>query len=107
MSKACNILGMHFTTFKKYAIKFNCYKPNQGGKGDKKGKNSINIPLTEILEGKYPNYQTYKLKNKLLQSGIKINKCECCGITKWNNKPITLELHHIDGNKHNHKLENL
>lgn len=35
------------------------------------------------------------------------NKCKCCGIDKWNNEPITLELEHIDGNHHNNERNNL
>lgn len=34
-------------------------------------------------------------------------KCECCGISKWNNKRLTLQLHHIDGNRRNNNEENL
>ncbi len=34
-------------------------------------------------------------------------KCECCGISEWNNKPITLQLHHKDGNHSNNEDENL
>ena len=37
----------------------------------------------------------------------KKNKCKCCGIDKWNNEPITLELEHIDGNHHNNERNNL
>lgn len=33
--------------------------------------------------------------------------CECCGISEWNNKPIVFQLHHIDGNSLNHKLDNI
>ena len=33
--------------------------------------------------------------------------CESCGITNWKDKPITLELHHIDGNNRNNLRENL
>ena len=35
------------------------------------------------------------------------NKCDICGINNWNNIPIILHLDHIDGDCHNHKLENL
>lgn len=35
------------------------------------------------------------------------NTCSCCGITEWNNKPIVLELEHIDGNSSNNDIENL
>lgn len=33
--------------------------------------------------------------------------CWECGITEWNQKPIVLELEHIDGNSTNDKKENL
>lgn len=35
------------------------------------------------------------------------NKCGVCGITEWNNKPIVMDLEHIDGNSDNNELENL
>lgn len=50
---------------------------------------------------------TFKLKEKLIRDGLKENKCECCGIDMWNNKPIVLQLHHIDGDHTNNELENL
>ncbi|MEY4334990.1 MAG: hypothetical protein RLZZ196_3740, partial [Bacteroidota bacterium] len=34
-------------------------------------------------------------------------KCSCCGINEWNNKPIVLEIDHIDGNSENNTPENL
>ena len=33
--------------------------------------------------------------------------CSVCGIDKWNNKPITLWVDHIDGNAGNNKKNNL
>lgn len=65
------------------------------------------IDLLEILEGKHPQYQTMKLKKRLLKENIIENKCSCCGITKWQDKEISLHLDHIDGNNHNHVLKNL
>jgi hypothetical protein len=106
MSQAASKLNLNFNTFKKYSIKFGCYKPNQSGKGVKKTCGT-KYPLEDILAGKYPEYQTFKLKNRLVKEGIKENKCEICGITEWNNLPISFELHHIDGNRTNHCLENL
>ncbi len=35
------------------------------------------------------------------------NKCAACNITKWNNKPITFDLEHIDGNSENNCRQNL
>ena len=39
--------------------------------------------------------------------GIKEEKCEECEIKEWNGKSISFELEHIDGNRFNHKIENL
>ena len=48
-----------------------------------------------------------KLKIILLNRGLKTNKCEICGIENWNNLPIVMQLHHIDGDPTNNTLENL
>jgi hypothetical protein len=34
-------------------------------------------------------------------------QCEHCGLSEWMNKPIPLELHHIDGNTNNNTSTNL
>ena len=47
------------------------------------------------------------LRRKLLEEGIKECKCERCGNTEWMGEEIPLELHHVDGNHFNNKLENL
>ena len=51
----------------------------------------------------------FSLKNKILKEGVKEHKCENpeCGLTEWLGKPIPLELHHINGNKMDNRLENL
>ncbi len=53
------------------------------------------------------NYGSSKLKSKLLKSGMKEYKCECCQRTEWNGDPIPLELHHINGDNTDNRLENL
>jgi len=106
MSEAASKLNMRFSTFKRYAVKFGCYNPNQSGKGIHK-KAPKKYELENILNGLHPEYQSYKLKNKLIEAGLKENKCECCGITQWNGKEIKFELHHIDGNSSNNSLSNL
>lgn len=66
------------------------------------------IPLNEILEGKHPEYKTYSLSARLKKENIFKNECSECGQPDlWNNKPLTLQLDHIDGNRHNHKKDNL
>lgn len=107
MAEAARKLNLHKNTLKKYAVKYGCYKPNQSGKGIKRNVESRTINIEDILKGDYPNYQTFKLKNRLLKEGYKEYRCENCGLSTWNKLPIPLELHHIDGNRNNHKLENL
>ncbi len=52
-------------------------------------------------------YQSYKLKYRLLKEGLKSHKCEGCGLTEWQSKEIPLELHHINGNNRDNRIENL
>lgn len=107
MAQAAAKLGLHFNTFKKRAIELGCYKPNKSGRGIMKKHNGNRIEIPDVLEGKHPQYQTNKLKRRLILEGYKKNECEECGISEWNGKPITLELDHIDGNRTNHLFSNL
>lgn len=51
-------------------------------------------------------YSSENLKRHLLEYGVPY-KCSCCGISDWQNKPITLEIDHIDGMRNHNKLDNL
>ena len=62
--------------------------------------------LDEILV-ENSNYPSFKVKNKLLESGIKEYRCEGCKNTEWNGKPIPLELHHINGDNTDNRIENI
>ena len=46
-------------------------------------------------------------RRKLIEEGIKEEKCEICGFSEWMGKPIPLELHHKDFNHYNNSLDNL
>lgn len=35
------------------------------------------------------------------------HKCECCELSEWREKPIGLEVHHMDGDRTNNELDNL
>lgn len=47
------------------------------------------------------------LKRKLVESGLKEYKCEHCGISEWDGKPLSLQIHHKNGNNTDNRLENL
>lgn len=64
-------------------------------------------PLKEILVEHSDWTSTNHLKERLLTEGIKAKRCECCGLDTWMDKPIALELHHINGIKDDLRIENL
>jgi hypothetical protein len=71
-------------------------------------KNSLkSIPLSEILDGKHPYYQTFKLNKRLIKEKILEDKCSICGIKEWNGKKINMHLDHINGISSDHVLSNL
>lgn len=65
------------------------------------------ISTEDILAGKHPTFQSVKLKKCLVNEGYIRYACQICGTSSWLDKPIVLELDHIDGNRWNHRLENL
>lgn len=61
------------------------------------------------------NYSTFT-KNSNKKNGkttlnaiinLRGRQCEQCGMTEWFNRPINLEIHHIDGNHYNNELDNI
>jgi predicted transcriptional regulator len=64
------------------------------------------LPIEELLcVGKYRGREN--LKKRLIAAGYKENRCERCGITEWQGKPLNMALHHINGDGLDNRLENL
>ena len=104
-AEIARVVGVKYETLKSYFSKYGIdYKGNPHRTGF--GHEESRIPLSKILNNEV-TYSTSSLKKRLLETGIKEKKCECCGITNWNNKSLNFELHHIDGNHYNNNLENL
>jgi hypothetical protein len=106
MRKSAEFLNVKLDTFRKYAKLHDLWLPNTSGKGRKKSGHS-KILLSEILEGKHPQYQSHKLKLRLISELGWKHCCSSCGLSNWLTSKIPLELDHIDGNKFNNKIENL
>jgi transposase len=47
------------------------------------------------------------LKKKMLEAGLLEYKCRECSISKWNGKPLVLQLDHINGDHNDNRIENL
>lgn len=100
--------GGNYRVFKKFQKLYNIDTSHFTGQGHLKGKthNFNTIPLSEILVKDY-EYNSNKLRKRLINEGLKEHKCECCGLTEWLGEPIPLELDHIDGDHYNNLIENL
>ena len=102
--------GGNYEQIKKYIyeqkLNVDHFKGRAWNKG-LKGQGKPRIPLTNILVSG-SSYQTFKLKRRLFNAGLKPMYCEECGwAQKTQNGYLPLELDHINGNRYDNRLENL
>jgi 5-methylcytosine-specific restriction endonuclease McrA len=63
-------------------------------------------PIAELLvAGRERNRAHVKLR--LVAAGIKENECEQCGIADWLGEPLSMNLHHANGDGADNRVENL
>lgn len=84
------------------------------GQASNKGKTftnpNFNIEERLVENSTYSSglpYNSNRLRQSLIKSGKKENKCESCSISDWLSAPINLELHHINGIHNDNRIENL
>jgi hypothetical protein len=63
------------------------------------------MPIEELVASR--RRSRAHLKRRLLSAGIKQNRCEQCGITEWQGRPLSMALHHLNGDGRDNRLENL
>ena len=71
-------------------------------------------PENPVYRGKYlpklcehSSLSSANVKELVYRLGLKENKCEICEISEWQGKPIICELHHINGDSSDNRIENL
>ena len=64
------------------------------------------LPLDKLLvAGTYRS--RHNLTLRLRKAGVKERLCERCGLAEWRGAPLSLALHHVNGNRDDNRLENL
>lgn len=64
------------------------------------------LPWDELLVVGRPTSRGH-LKQRLVREGLKDNRCERCGITHWQGELLSMQLHHVNGDSLDNRLENL
>ena len=103
--------GGNYNTVKRKIQELNLDISHMTGKAWNQKENFRQIKPTQPLEKILVEHSSYtninNLRKRLLKEGIKERKCECCKRSEWLDKPIKLELHHINGVKDDLRIENL
>jgi DNA-binding CsgD family transcriptional regulator len=63
-------------------------------------------PIAELCVAGTPRSRG-NLKRRLLHEGLKHNRCEGCGLHRWQDRQLPLALHHVNGDRDDNRLENL
>jgi len=110
-AEAARYLNVSFSTYKRYATDYGLYDTdhkNPSGKGISKLKSKGLFGIQEILDGKHPNYDRTKFKERLIRAKYLTHACAYCGHsqTRPNGRgPYTLD--YRDGDRTNLQLDNL
>lgn len=99
--------GGNYSILKKYIAKYKIDISHFTLQAWNKGKTiGPKRSIEDYLSNKR-TIQSWKLKKRLLQDKFFDPKCYKCMNELWLDKPIPLELHHIDGDNTNNNLSNL
>ncbi len=112
MAEVCRYLGLKGSGSRPYLTKaiedlgldashFRGQSWSRGNSWSQLARKESLLPL--LRKGK----KVASLRDRLIASGIKQEKCEECGLTEWQGKPPPLQVDHVDGDHLNNELENL
>jgi AcrR family transcriptional regulator len=65
------------------------------------------MPIETLLVSDRPHTSRTHLKMRLLAEGLKDNVCERCGLQEWLGEPLVMQLHHVNGQGKDNRLENI
>lgn len=103
----CRKLQCKPDTLNAYLQKMNIlYDGNQGLRGKTADEKNIHYISAEKYSHSTSMHSRI-MKKKLIEEGLREDKCEICGVSIWQGVKLPLEIHHKDGNHFNNNLDNL
>jgi hypothetical protein len=104
------VAGGNYATLDKWISQLNLDTSHWTGKGHLRGRThnwSKKKPLSDyLIDGTW--LCTSSIKKRLIKELVLLEKCAECGLEKyWNNKPLTLQLDHVNGKRNDNRIENL
>ncbi|HEY5501732.1 MAG TPA: HNH endonuclease signature motif containing protein [Candidatus Anoxymicrobiaceae bacterium] len=104
--------GGNYATVRMLIEKYQIDTSHMTGQGWNKGdimglKAYTTYSLEEILIQNSHYANTSDLRKRIIAAGLKEAVCEKCWLGEWNGKKISLELNHINGDRFDHRIENL
>ena len=99
-----NVSGGAYRTFKNFVKKYNIDCSHFVFNNEKR---KVKLSDSDIFK-KGSNCTQSSLRKRVLKKNLVPYKCAICGnIGEWNNKPLTLTLDHINGDRTDNRIENL
>ena len=104
-----SIAGGSYTFIHDRIKKLNLDTSHFLGQAINRGKKNLAKKNIEeyLLDLPFRKIASHDLKLRLIREGIKEHRCEICNNTEWLGDPTPIALDHINGNKHDNRLENL
>lgn len=100
-------VGGNYKTIKSkiqlYNLDTSHFTGQRWNKGESHTEKTCRYSLNDVLQEGII-YSSDSLRKRLIKENLKKNECECCHIS---GDEIPLELHHINGNHNDNRLENL
>jgi hypothetical protein len=104
-TEICRELGCKYDTLLSRLKEWDVlHLKNPGRRGTEKHYCRVHV-AKHLRKGSTIN--SYKLKNLLFRDKLKERKCEECDTVIWRGKPVPLELHHVNGDRFDNRIENL
>ena len=102
----CRQLKCRPSTLDGFLKKWNIvYDGSRGTRGADTLYEPKKLPLDEYANRSW--ITSHKLKLRLYSEGLKSPVCEICAISSWQDKPLSMHLHHVDGDRFNNEITNL